>query len=567
MERGLCDFQDIYVVSKREFPSLNNLKMGNALKGNIDSVHFTDDIHIAGWAFDKNSSAPVKEVCIYLNNELLGHATVGLQRPDVADHFQRADYLNSGWEFRADASILEKKLGARSKEAGLIHASIQNYAGEATDLFSPFEIDMMKDNASGEGLLSIKNRGLRGFLEKVAKKVLVSDKAPSEAVALHDQGSSGESQREYALARAYIDSVARDPTSFVNRVDADDEMYLYTKNNIAQKEAASYLYFKTGKEALQSIENIIVSIGKSFEHIQSFLDFASGYGRFTRFLIQEIDPVKIWVSDIYQGAVDFQVKYFKVNGFYSETDPHKLQFPRKFEIIYVGSLFSHLPANRFQEWLSRLYGILEDDGILIFSTHGESLCPPQNQLDPSGFTFLGMSESESLSVEEYGSTFVTKDWVERMAKKLGINYIYFLERELWAQDIYVVTRKNIPSLQKLMPNNYPKGNIESVEISEDGKLFVKGWAIEREIGSPVKEVRIYADDEQLGRATLDIKRSDVAEHFKQPKYVRSGWEYRGRCIFNNELYEKDPNFIIIKALIENHQDNSICLVSSYEQRA
>ncbi len=455
--------------------------------------------------------------------------------------------MNSGWEYRADVSILANTLGARCIEAGLIRVSVQNDAGESTDLFSPFTIDMMKDNATGQELLPIQNQGTKKIPEKAAKKVLVADDASPETPALQIHGAPEESRGEYALARAYIDSVAKNPGSFVDRVAAGDEMYSYIRNNIVRKKDASYLYFKTEKEALQSIENIIQSSGKTFEHIKSFLDFASGYGRATRFLIQEIDPSKVWVSDIYEGAVDFQKEYFGVNGFYSETDPRKLQFPREFEMIYVGSLFSHLPMHRFRDWLSRLYAILEDDGILIFSTHGESLCPPENKLDPSGFTFLGMSESGSLSVSEYGSTFVTRACVERIAKELGITFIYFLERELWAQDMYVITRKHISSLEKLLPNNYPKGNIESVNIDGDGTLVVKGWATEREIGSPVREVSIYAGNERLGKATLGITRSDVAEHFQQPKFAQSGWEYTGRWLLNAD--KKKPTCIIIKVLI------------------
>ncbi|MBO1346566.1 MAG: hypothetical protein EBE86_003795 [Hormoscilla sp. GUM202] len=37
----------------------------------------------------------------------------------------------------------------------------------------------------------------------------------------------------------------------------------------------------------------------------AFLDFACGYGRFTRFLVQEMSPDRILVSDIYSEAARF----------------------------------------------------------------------------------------------------------------------------------------------------------------------------------------------------------------------------------------------------------------------
>ena len=124
--------------------------------------------------------------------------------------------------------------------------------------------------------------------------------------------------REKALAKSYIAAVAKDPNTFIDLISSDDEMYLFTQDQVREKENALFFYFRTGRESLQSVENVITSSGKSFKEIRSFLDFASGYGRVTRFLIQEIEASSVWVSDIYKKAVAFQKNYFKVNGFYSD---------------------------------------------------------------------------------------------------------------------------------------------------------------------------------------------------------------------------------------------------------
>jgi hypothetical protein len=39
-----------------------------------------------------------------------------------------------------------------------------------------------------------------------------------------------------------------------------------------------------------------------------FRDFASGYGRFTRFLVKELPRERVWVSDIYANAVEDDIK-------------------------------------------------------------------------------------------------------------------------------------------------------------------------------------------------------------------------------------------------------------------
>jgi len=414
--------------------------------------------------------------------------------------------------------------------------------------------------------LYIKNYGFRAFLIKATGKVLDITESDADASAPKGADSCTSDFREKNLAEAYIRTVAKDPNSFVDLISPDDEMYIFTRNHVDQKETALYLYFKSGREALQCIEQIVRFSEKSFRGVRSFLDFACGYGKSTRFLIQEIEPGKVWVSDIYKGAVDFQKKIFGVNGFYSETEPSKLEFPRKFEVIYTGSLFSHLPANRFEEWLSTLSNILEDDGIFILSTHGETLCPPGFQVDPSGFTFLKFSESRSLSTEEYGCTFVTRAWVERLGEKLGIMNIYFLEKELWgSQDIYVVTKRDMPSLNNVLPKRFPQGNVESIHIAEDGGVSVRGWAIDGEFGAPVKEVLIYVGDAFLGRAALGTQRPDVADHFKRADCLNSGWQYSAKPlgVMNDEI-KRESCFIIIKALIKNQRGDVTYLFSTHE---
>ena len=356
---------------------------------------------------------------------------------------------------------------------------------------------------------------------------------------------------EKRLAKAYVQAVAKDPSTFIDLISPDDEMYIFTRNNTkTQKEAASYLYLELGRECFKSIENIVKSFGKSFGDMGGFLDFACGYGRVTRFLIQEIAPNKIWVSDIYKGAVDFQKKYFKVNGFYSYAEPSNVEFPRKFEIIYVGSLFSNLPENRFKEWLSVLWDILDDGGILIFSTHGEPICPPGIQMSPSGFVFLSRSESRTLSTKEYGVTFVTNGWVKNLAARLGINSIHFLEQELCGyQDVYVATKQNLSSLNNLMPTNYSKGHIDSIQITKEGNLYVAGWAFEKSVGAPVKEISIYAEDELLGKASLGGSRPDVANHFGKPACLNSGWEFDGGKLVLRDKINCRDGVILIKVLL------------------
>ncbi|MBK6510564.1 MAG: class I SAM-dependent methyltransferase [Haliea sp.] len=127
------------------------------------------------------------------------------------------------------------------------------------------------------------------------------------------------------------------------------------------------------------------------------LEFASGYGRFTRHLARFPGADKVTVSDVMPGAVEFAVEKFGVSGFSSSAEPADVYFPRQYECIFVLSLFSHLPRATWGPWLQRLYSAVEPGGSLVFTTHGDGFAKRNGVgLDSEGFFFVATSESDHL---------------------------------------------------------------------------------------------------------------------------------------------------------------------------
>ena len=123
----------------------------------------------------------------------------------------------------------------------------------------------------------------------------------------------------------------------------------------------------------------------------------------------------------------------------SASDPQDLRFETSFDCILVSSLFTHLPAVRFSGWLRRLGAALTPGGMLLFSVHDLSLRregPPP----ASGIAFSPQSESGSLSTEEYGTAWVSEEYVRSAVKAaLGDCAVHRIPRGLAnIQDIYVV---------------------------------------------------------------------------------------------------------------------------------
>ena len=72
-------------------------------------------LYVRGWAADTTSGAPVESVAILIDGNRAGTAALGIARPDVANHFGKSDYSNSGWSF--EMSTAKLSLGRHSVTA------------------------------------------------------------------------------------------------------------------------------------------------------------------------------------------------------------------------------------------------------------------------------------------------------------------------------------------------------------------------------------------------------------------------------------------------------------------
>jgi glycosyltransferase involved in cell wall biosynthesis/SAM-dependent methyltransferase len=236
--------------------------------------------------------------------------------------------------------------------------------------------------------------------------------------------------------------------NFFFEINDNDAMYQYLKDHPAIKDPVKE-YYLSGESMIQVLDDILLDQKIIIKNVSSFLDFASGYGRFTRFLPYMFRLGAITVSDIDKEAVDFCKDRIGVNGFYSSEKPAHLDIQTRFDIIWVASLFSHLSLHSWKEWIEKLYGLLNDNGLLIFSTHG---CHCYNLLDEitkknllhleHGFYFMKQSEINTLSTDIYGTAYVTEEFVKKHVEKNKLGQIVgYYPQKLWNfQDIYVIKK-------------------------------------------------------------------------------------------------------------------------------
>ena len=165
-------------------------------------------------------------------------------------------------------------------------------------------------------------------------------------------------------------------------------------DSLGDYDMAQVEYFRTGMAIADAHAQILRSRFRDLAAI-SLLDFASGYGRVTRFYRSLLEPSRICVADLQEDAVDFQRRTLGVEGFVSRVDPNDLAVARRFDAVFATSLFTHLPAGLFEAWLQFLLRLLRPGGILVFSTLDRALhdggAPPG---DPA-FHFERRSESRA----------------------------------------------------------------------------------------------------------------------------------------------------------------------------
>jgi hypothetical protein len=268
-------------------------------------------------------------------------------------------------------------------------------------------------------------------------------------------------------------------------------------------------YFQNGLDQLRLVRHIASWRG----HIGKMLDFASGYGRLTRFLVHEQLADAITVSDILEGGMEFQASQFGVRTILSKTDPAQFDAPERYDLIFVASLFTHLPPATFTPWLLRLAELLTEKGMLIFTVHDQSIAPHTFE---GGISFESRSESRVLDVDDYGSTWVTESYVREQVPA-GFACVRMPRALAEWQDVYVVSPGGLKPALRVVP----KGFVDQFAVDKGG-VRLQGWATA--VTERAERVELRLDDEVVAVTRDFAARPDVAAWVGVETATDSGWE-------------------------------------------
>ena len=287
------------------------------------------------------------------------------------------------------------------------------------------------------------------------------------------------------------------------RIHPRDEMYRFELAAPRRTgDIAAIRYYAVGHSIARTVSELADWRFGGLSRVGSFVDFACGYGRSTRFLVRTLEAVRITAADIDADAVRFQRETYGVRGVVSAHDPGALVLDGPFDFVLVVSLFSHLPSGRFEAWLRRLWGLVAPHGLLVFSTNGERVLPASVRMPmpSSGFAYLPQSETTRLPGEEYGSTWVTPEFVRRAAADAapGARLVFRADGLGGAQDLYVLGRA-LPAGDPPLARD-PMGDLEGGSVGAEGEgggvgaVMAHGWA-QGDADERPPDVKLYLGSE------------------------------------------------------------------------
>lgn len=313
-------------------------------------------------------------------------------------------------------------------------------------------------------------------------------------------------------------------------IHAGDQMLLHSLHHHGEANASFAQYFNVGLQQYNAAWQVLHALFPTdLERIQ-VLDFACGYGRLLRFLSLALPRAHLHASEIQADALAHVRQRYQVQTITSGPRPEDFQPGRRFDAIWVASLFSHLPESLFEAWLRRLLEGLAPDGVLCFSVHGACLVPEGHAMPASGLLFFPQSENAGLDASLYGTTYVSDAWMaDVIGRVCGADRPWFrLPRGLaHEQDLYVVAAHAGRDLSALAGfRRGPWGWADERRLDDSGDLHLHGWAASLDDGAlPVVEVTV---DDVVHRVPTGLPREDVATVLGDPRLARSGWEFRHR---------------------------------------
>jgi SAM-dependent methyltransferase len=134
--------------------------------------------------------------------------------------------------------------------------------------------------------------------------------------------------------------------------------------------ADSTWYTEGGKLGAQSIRQTLRESGLEVNRLQTIFDFGCGCGRVIRHW-QPLTSAELHGTDQNPDLIEWCRGHLPFAKFQSNTLEPRLKYAdQQFEFAYALSVFTHMPEDLQQPWMSELWRVLRPGGYLLITTQG-----------------------------------------------------------------------------------------------------------------------------------------------------------------------------------------------------
>jgi SAM-dependent methyltransferase len=200
-------------------------------------------------------------------------------------------------------------------------------------------------------------------------------------------------------------------------------------------------YLSCGESALGVILATIILAG--VETPKQILDFGAGAGRVTRWLRAAFPEAKIHACDIRDQDMTFLRSSFGVEAWTVGTNLELITIPGQYDLIWVGSVITHLPKDKTLRLIKKLFPACNPGGLLVVSFHGQYVIDRQDTTDfryihdkgwqeiKSGYLASGYGYADYEGQSDYGISVFSPSWIVGLAAGTLRSRLVLLSERAW----------------------------------------------------------------------------------------------------------------------------------------
>jgi SAM-dependent methyltransferase len=200
-----------------------------------------------------------------------------------------------------------------------------------------------------------------------------------------------------------------------------------------------------GQKTAQDIETALAEAGSNIDQIHSALDFGCGCGRLLLDVVHRWPHIRWTGSDVDERGIHWCAAH--IPGARALVNPALPPLPfadGEFDLIWCGSVFTHLDEERQDAWLTELKRTLAPGGHLLASVHGPdcwSGLPPRTvrQIRERGFVFARVAGDEGIHPDWYQAAWHTRDYIDRHWSRF-VEIEAYIRKGSGIQDVVVARR-------------------------------------------------------------------------------------------------------------------------------